>query len=103
MSCTTIYISTLDIFFSSNHNIHKSLRGLLFWASDLLIDRFSKSLSINGTEAQFKGHVKFYECCDLTKKVYLMYIYTMKKSWSYAEHKTDANICKAQLHRNSST
>ena len=43
---------TLDIFFSSNHNIHKSLRGLLFWASDLLIDRFSKSLSINGTEAQ---------------------------------------------------
>ena len=26
--------------FSSNHNIHKSLCGLCFWASDPLIDRF---------------------------------------------------------------
>ena len=32
--------STLDILFSSNHNIHKSLYGLCFWASDPLIDRF---------------------------------------------------------------
>ena len=30
----------LDILFPSNHNIHKSLYGLCFWASDLLIDRF---------------------------------------------------------------
>ena len=29
----------LDILFSSNHNIHKSLYGLYFWASDSLIDR----------------------------------------------------------------
>ena len=34
--------------FKSNHNIHKSLRGLCFGASD------------------------FYGCCDLTKKVNLM-------------------------------
>ena len=33
---------TLDILFSSNHNIHKSLCGLCFWASDPLIDRFYK-------------------------------------------------------------
>ena len=32
---------TLDIiFFLSKHNIHKSLSGLCFWASDPLIDRF---------------------------------------------------------------
>ena len=28
----------LDILFSSNHNIHKSLSGLCFFASDPLID-----------------------------------------------------------------
>ena len=30
----------LDILFLSNHNIHKSLCGLCFWASDPLIERF---------------------------------------------------------------
>ena len=30
---------TLDILFSSNHNIHKSLCGLSFWASDSWIER----------------------------------------------------------------
>ena len=33
-------VSTLDILFASNHNIHKSSYGLCFWASDPLIDRF---------------------------------------------------------------
>ena len=33
-------IHTLDIFFLSNHNIHKSSYGLFIWASDPLIDRF---------------------------------------------------------------
>ena len=28
------YLSTLDILFPSNHNIHKSSCGLCFWASD---------------------------------------------------------------------
>ena len=34
----SIYI--LDILFSSNQNIHKSLSGLCIWASDHLINRF---------------------------------------------------------------
>ena len=33
-------IPMLDIFFSSNHNIHKSSRGLCVWASDTLISMF---------------------------------------------------------------
>ena len=33
-------LSTLDILFSSNHNIHKSSSGHCFWVSDPLIDRF---------------------------------------------------------------
>ena len=34
------YNCTLDILFSSNHNIHKSSCGLCFWASDPFIYRF---------------------------------------------------------------
>ena len=47
-----IATSTLDILFLLNHNIHKSSHGLCFWASDPLIDKFYKNLSIKGSEAQ---------------------------------------------------
>ena len=33
-------LPSLDILFSLNHNIHKSLFGICFWASDPLIERF---------------------------------------------------------------
>ena len=36
---TKFYISTLDILFLSNHNIHKSSLCLCFWASDPLIEK----------------------------------------------------------------
>ena len=35
----SLYVFYLDIFFSSNQNIHKSSWGLCFWTSDPLIDR----------------------------------------------------------------
>ena len=47
-----IRLCTLDILFSSNHNIHKNSCNLCFWASDPLIDRFYQNLSIKGSEAQ---------------------------------------------------
>ena len=55
-------------FFSSNHNIHKSLCGLCFWAPDAsnMID-FSKIYQLKVLEPKNKGHINFYECCDLTK------------------------------------
>ena len=59
----------LDILFSSNHNIHKSSFHHCFWASDPLIERFNN------------GQTNFYERCDLTKKVYLVLIFTVWKSW----------------------
>ena len=34
ITCYYIHIGTLDIFFPSNHNIHKSSCGLCFWGSD---------------------------------------------------------------------
>ena len=50
--CIDIRLCILDILFLSNHNIHKSLHGICFWASDPLIDKFYKNLSIKGSEAQ---------------------------------------------------
>ena len=35
-----VYVCTVDILFSSNHNIHKSSCCLYFWASDPIIERF---------------------------------------------------------------
>ena len=46
------YICSMDILFSSNHNIHKSSCGLCFWASDPFIDRYYVNLSIKESEAQ---------------------------------------------------
>ena len=45
----------LDIeYFSSNHNIHKSTCGLCFWASDPLLDRFSKAYQTKATQTFMK-------------------------------------------------
>ena len=45
-------LGTLNILYSSNHNIHNSSYSLRFWASDPLIDRFYYDLLIKGSEAQ---------------------------------------------------
>ena len=69
-----LILCILDIFFPSNHNIHKSSCGHCVCVSDPLIDGFYWSLWIKGSEVQNKGHTNFYECCDLTKKVYLVVV-----------------------------
>ena len=56
--------------FSSNHNLHKSLHGISFWASD----PFWKIYQLKCLNPINKDHAKFYECCELMKKVYLTYI-----------------------------
>ena len=38
---------------------------------------------IKGSEAQKKGHANFYECCDLTEKVYLIFVLFLKLSVYY--------------------
>ena len=45
-------ICTLNIFFSSNLNVHKNSYSLCLWASDPEIDRNYLNLSIKGSEAQ---------------------------------------------------
>ena len=53
--------------FSSNHNLHKSLHGISFWASD----PFWKIYQLKCLNPINKDHAKFYECCELMKKAYL--------------------------------
>ena len=36
---------------------------------------FTKIFQLKGLKPKNKGHKNFYECCDLTKKVCLMFIY----------------------------
>ena len=65
-------IVVLDIFFSSNHNIHKSLSDLCFFRHQTLQSRdFGKIYWLKGLAPKNKHHLNFYECCDLTEKVYL--------------------------------
>ena len=37
-------------------------------------------VQLKGLVPKNKGHTKFYECCDMTKKVYLKYIYIRVKN-----------------------
>ena len=39
------------------------------------IDFSTKIYRLKDLEAKNNGHMNFYECCDLTKKVYLIYMY----------------------------
>ena len=38
---------------------------------------FSKIYQLKGLKPKNKGRTNFYECCDLTEKVYLMYVYVL--------------------------
>ena len=70
-SITLHYLLLLDILFPSNHNIHKSSYGLCFWLQNLQLKDFTKINQLKGLKLKNNGHTNFYECCDLTKKVYI--------------------------------
>ena len=40
----------------------------------LKLKDYSKIYQFKGLKPKNKGHMNFYECCDLTEKVYLTYI-----------------------------
>ena len=44
----------------------------VFGLQTLELKDFSKIFQIKGLKLKTKGHMNFYECCDLTKKVYLV-------------------------------
>ena len=45
--------------------------AFVFWLQTLLWINLSKIFPLKGLKPKNKGHTKFYECCDLTKKVYM--------------------------------
>ena len=42
----------------------------------LWLKDFTKFYQLKGLKPKNKGHMNFYECCDLTEKVYLKYMHT---------------------------
>ena len=47
--------------------------AFVFGLQTFKLKDFSKIYQLKGLKPKNKGHTNFYECCDLTKKVYLMY------------------------------
>ena len=47
----------------------------VFGLQTLLVKDLSKIYQLNGLQPKNKGHINFYECCDLTKKVCLMHTF----------------------------
>ena len=70
--------STLDILFCQI-----TTAFVLGLQTSLSID-FSKVYESKGLKAINKGHANFYECCDLTKKVYLTHKHHMRNAHSPA-------------------
>ena len=46
--------------------------SLFFGFRSLLLIDFTKIFQLRGLKPKNKGHENFYECCNLTKKVYLL-------------------------------
>ena len=61
----------VDILFLSNHNVHKSLCGLCFWASESFNWQIFVNLSIKGSEAQKRKPHKLLWMLWFDKKVCL--------------------------------
>ena len=83
MGAQSVFMASLDILFSSNHNIHKSSYGFCIRASDPLLIDFAKRFQLKGLKPINKGHTNFFECCDLTKKIYLGFLVGIRFSHSW--------------------
>jgi len=50
--------------------------SFVFGLQTLWLIDFTKFFQLKGLEPKNERHMNFYECCDLTKKVYLKYVVT---------------------------
>ena len=48
--------------------------AFVFGLQTLKLIVYTKIYQLKGPKPKNKGHTNIYECCELTKKVYLMYI-----------------------------
>ena len=63
-----------DILFHQITTFIKVCVGFVFWLQILYLIYFSKIYQLKGLKPKNNGQTNFYECCDLTKKVYLRYL-----------------------------
>ena len=61
----------LDILFCQITTFIKVRTAFVFGLQPLKLIDFTKIFQLKGLKPKNKGHTNFYECCDLTKKVYL--------------------------------
>ena len=65
------YILPLDLLFCQIKPFINVSVAFIFGFQTLLLIDLTKIYQLKGLESKNKGHANFYECCDLTKKVYL--------------------------------
>ena len=65
------YLPIIDILFRQITTFIKVHVAFVFGLQTLQLIYFSKIFQLKGLKPKNKGHTNFYECCDLTKKVYL--------------------------------
>ena len=68
---------SLNILFRQITTFIKVCVAFVFGLPTLQLIRFTKFFQSKGLKPKNKGHRNFYECCDLTKKVYL----TLPPKW----------------------
>ena len=80
----------------------KALVGFVNWQvpflENLLIAKeFFRSKVVKSLKSKNKGQTNFYECCDLTKKVYLTKTYTRGKNEFWMIFKTESILSSINL------
>ena len=78
-----LYVWIRYTFFRQITTFIKVLMAFVFGLQTLSSKDFSNIYRLKGLKPKNKGHTDFYECCDLTKKVYLMFFfdYTVWRLW----------------------
>ena len=64
-----VVMCILDILFRQITTIIKVCVGFVFVLQTIGLRDFNKIYQLKGLKAKNKGHMNFYECCDLKKKV----------------------------------
>ena len=65
--------------------------AFVFGLQTLWLKDFSKIYRLNGLKLKYNSHTNFYECCDMTKKVYLIFIHLKNNNNSTYVHNKNSN------------
>ena len=64
--------------------------AFVYWLQTLPLKYFIKTFQLKGLKSKDKSLMNFCECCDLTKKVYVVFIYVTpichyKQQWFWVD------------------